>query len=859
MPKNVISALFIMGACLLTVLSRASAAPQMLPDDVVPLHYNLSIIPDAPALTWQGKVVIAIAVRRPTIDVVLNAEDLAFDRVTLDGARNATTTLDTGLGRATLHFAAPIAPGPHILSIAYRGKIGRSTLGFFAMDYQTSAGRERTLATNFEPASARRFLPCWDEPARKATFTLTVDVPNDRTAVSNMPIQATEQVSPAVKRVRFATTPKMSTYLLFLGIGDFERIHREVDGVDVGLVVKRGDTVKAAYALDQAALLLHFYDDYFGYHFPLPKLDLVAAPGEIEGGSMENWGAIFYSQDELLFDPAKSTEPERQGVFEVVSHEMSHQWFGDLVTMAWWDNLWLNEGFANWMQTVAADALHPEWKTGLQALAGYDAGKQADAEPSTHPIVQEIDTAAQALQAFDSITYEKGAAVITMLNAYIGPDAFRDGIRRYMKAHAFGNAVDADLWSIMQAAANKPILKIEHDFTRQEGLPLVCVTFPQAGLHLAELRFFENSRSGRQGAAQTWTIPLSVDTASGQTQRILLADTATLPLNPPVLVNEGQTAYARVLYPQPAFDALLPKVADLAPVDQIGLANDSAALGLAGYAPLSNFFAIAQKLPPDADPVVWRDVVRLVLRLDHHYTDTPSRFAFRSFAHNLLAPVLTQIGEEPRPGESPNAPALRDLLTSTLGHIGDAAVIARARQLLASGGGSPDEQRTALDIAAETADPAEFDLLLDRARKSEDPLDKERFYESLSGVADPDLAKHMLTIALSNEVPADSTAELISEIAYEHPALVWSAAVPHLAELSSGMTHDEQWEVATAAAGELSDPARIPEVQAYIDANVPADARRPFTAAIAAIQANHRIATRVLPALDGWIHAQEKE
>ena len=858
MPKVVVPALSIVVALVGALSSPALAKPQLLPDDAIPVHYNLSIVPDASALTWQGKVVIAIEVKRPTADIVLNAEDLTLDRVTLDEARDATTSLDAGLGRAALHFAAPIAPGAHMLSIAYHGKIGHETLGFFAMDYQTAAGPQRMLATNFEPASARKFFPCWDEPARKATFSLTVDVPNDRTAVSNMPVQTEQPVSPTVKRVRFVATPRMSTYLLFLGIGDFERIHRIVDGTDVGVVVKRGDTAKGAYALEQAALLLHFYNDYFGYRFPLPKLDLIAAPGNIEGGSMENWGAIFYSQDDLLFDPAKSTEPERQLVFEVISHEMSHQWFGDLVTMAWWDNLWLNEGFARWMQTWAADALHPEWKTGLQAQSIYDSGKQADAKPSSHAIVQEIDTAAQALQAFDAITYNKGAAVITMLNAYIGPETFRTGVQLYMRMHAFGNTVDTDLWTIMQRVAKKPILRIEHDFTRQDGLPLICLSTPPAGLHLAEDRFFENSQSGRHGAAQQWTIPLDLAVPGAPPRQMLLADTATLPLHPPVLVDAGQTAYARVLYPQAAFLALLPQVAGLAAVDQLGLANDGVALGLAGYAPLSNFFALAQKLPPDADPVVWRRIVRFVVTLDRHYGETPDRTAFRNFVRRLLAPVLAQIGEEPRAGESPNTPLLRDILTSTLGHLGDDAVIARARQLLASGGGTPDERQTALDIAAETADATQFDSLLDRARKSEDPLDKERIYGSLSDVADPALAKRMLAIALTNEIPAGSTAEMISEISANHPELVWSEGVPHLADPAAGMTRDEQWAVVRATASELSDPNRVADLQAYIDANVPADARRPFIGAIAAIHDNQRIAARILPGLNRWIATQTK-
>ena len=239
-------------------------------------------------------------------------------------------------------------------------------------------------------------------------------------AVANTPIASAEALADGQRRVHFVTTPKMSTYLLFLGIGDFERIATEVEGTDIGVGVNRGDTERGRFALGEAARLLRYYNDYFGVHYPLPKLDLVVAPGAIAGGNMENWGAIFFSQKGLLFDPKSSTEADRQAVFLTVAHEMSHQWFGDLVTMAWWDNLWLNEGFAQWMMIKAADDLHPEWKAGLQALAIAEAGKRADAKPSTHPIVQPVWTASQAEQAFDSITYNKRATVIGMLEAYVG-------------------------------------------------------------------------------------------------------------------------------------------------------------------------------------------------------------------------------------------------------------------------------------------------------------------------------------------------------------------------------------------------------------------------------------------------------
>ncbi len=515
---------------LLTSVITGSAAElerQQLPSGVQPLSYDLSLVPDAGDLSFRGQVKIMLDVTAATSSIVFNDDELVLDKAELDTSGTATDiALDAKLQRATLTFQHVVAAGRHILTIDYHGVIGKATQGFFAMDYDSPAGKRRTIATNFEPAAERRFMPSWDEPGIKATLRLTVDVPSDRMVIANMPTVSTDTLPDGRKRVHFASTPKMSTYLYFLGIGDFERITTKSDGTEIGVVVNRGDTEKGRVALAEAARLLHYYNDYFGVPFPLPKLDLVVAPGAITGGSMENWGAIFYSQNHLLFDPAKSTEADRQLVFQVVSHEMAHKWFGDLVTVAWWDDLWLNEGFARWMQTKVADDLHPGWKTGLQALAIAEYGKRADAKPSTHPIVQTVLDASQAMQAFDGITYDKGATVIGMLEAYVGPDAFRNGIRRYMRAHAYGNTVDADFWREIQAAAGKPVLEMEADFTRQPGVPLLRVesgTTPGGSktLELREDRFAEDLATIATAPVQHWHIPVTVSAAGAGASYLL--------------------------------------------------------------------------------------------------------------------------------------------------------------------------------------------------------------------------------------------------------------------------------------------------------------------------------------------------
>ena len=839
-----------------SLLPAQAAVRETLPDTVVPVHYDLALVPDAAALTFRGQVTITVTAKSTVKDIPLNADGLTFDRATIDGTGNVTTTADPKLGRETLHADRPISPGQHVIAIAYHGKIGRSTLGFFAMDYVGANGPRRTLATNFEPAAARQLLPCWDEPGRKATFTITVDAPKDRMAISNMPVAQITPLSATTQRVRFAQTPKMSTYLLFLGIGDFERIHRKVDGVDVGVVVKRGDAARAGYALDQAGKILHYYNGYFGTPFPLPKLDLVAAPGKISGGSMENWGAIFYSQEHLLFDPKTSTEDDRQLVFLVVAHEMSHQWFGDLVTMAWWDNLWLNEGFARWMQTYSADDLHPEWKTGLRALSIFEAGKQADAIPSTHPIVQQILTADQAGQAFDNITYDKGAAVITMINAYVGRDAFREGVRRYMRAHAFGNTVDSDLWSAMQDTAGKPILEIEHDVTRQEGVPLIRVTSQGGATVLSEGRFAADPATIASAPAQTWLLPVAVQSLGhGKPQIKLVRAPTSFAIPAPVLVNAGQTSYARTLYPQAATDALIGQMAALSPADQFGLLNDSLALGLAGYAPASNVLALAKAVPVGADPIVWQRVISVLTDIDGQYAAGADRAAYRHFALALLNPIASRLGFQGTDKEDGNIQILRAELEQVRGKFGDPAVVAWAKKILASHGGSAVDRRTALTVVAGQADTATFNALLAQAKAEKDPLAKQHVFEALAEVQDPALARRMVEIAFGDDPPAGSGPYLLPSLARNHPDLTWDGALPHFKDPKLALENTMRWRLAVYIAGVSALPARIEALTAY-EQTVPVPARRPFSGAKASIRQNQHIREKAIPEITKWVAAQ---
>ena len=344
--------------------SGSAASRVVLPTGVAPVEYRVAIEAHSDGMVFDGQVDIDLRVARATDRIVLNSAELQIARATLDdGHAPAAVTFDTHRETATFDFGHRLAPGPHTLHVVYQGRIHAQAKGLFKVSYDTPAGPAAALYTQFEPADARRFLPCWDEPGIRAVFRLTSTLPVGSLAIGNMPVERTELLGDGRKRVRFAATPRMSSYLLFYGAGDFERVHRDVGGVDVGVIVKRGALGSADDALQAAAGLLAYYNDYFGVRYPLPKLDLVAGPGaSTEFGAMENWGAIFFFEQRLLVDPRTATEADRQNTFNVVAHEMAHQWFGNLVTMAWWDDLWLNEGFATWMQTKAADHMHPEWK-----------------------------------------------------------------------------------------------------------------------------------------------------------------------------------------------------------------------------------------------------------------------------------------------------------------------------------------------------------------------------------------------------------------------------------------------------------------------------------------------------------------
>src|SRR6185312_3485754 len=354
------------------------------------VHYAVAITPHAEKMSFDGRVTVDVQVLKPSMSITLNAAGMRFSSVTLapaagqGGALKAKVALDEKAQTATFSFDKTIAPGSYKLAMDYVGTIGTQANGLFAIDYPTESGQKRALYTQFENSDARRFIPSWDEPAYKATFDLSVTVPASEMAVRNMPVASKADAGHGMQKVTFRTTPKMSTYLLFFGLGDFDRVTTTSDGTEIGVVMQKGKGAQAAFTLESAKTVLHDYNDYFGIKYPLPKLDNIAAPGSSQFFSaMENWGAIFTFEYAMLLDPAYSTQGDKQNVFSTEAHEMAHQWFGDLVTMRWWDNLWLNEGFASWMEARETEKQHPEWNTVLDTVGVREGAMSVDAVATT--------------------------------------------------------------------------------------------------------------------------------------------------------------------------------------------------------------------------------------------------------------------------------------------------------------------------------------------------------------------------------------------------------------------------------------------------------------------------------------------
>lgn len=850
--------------------------PTQLPRTVKPSHYAIAIAPNAAEANFTGQVTISIDVLKPTSSITLNAHKLAFHSVELisesskASVKPGSTKINEETQTATFTFDRPLAAGNYRLAIAYSGVINSQANGLFYVDYDTDTKHQRALYTQFENSDARRFVPSWDEPNYKATFDLQATVPGDQMVVSNMPVISATDLHDGRRIVKFGTSPKMSTYLLFFGLGDFERTTAHVDGTEVGVITQRGSLSQAAFSLASSTQILHEYNDYFGVRYPLPKLDNIAAPGSSQFFSaMENWGAIFTFENAILLDPTISTQNDKENSFTTAAHEIAHQWFGDLVTMRWWDDLWLNEGFASWMENRTTERLHPEWNTKLLTAEVHEKAMELDSLSTTHPIVQRIETVEQASQAFDAITYQKGESVIRMLENYVGAAAWRDGVRLYMKQHAYGNTSSDDFWRAIERASAKPIITIAHDFTLQPGIPLIQVSEAscKAGITTLQLTQSEFSRDHLNKPSLRWHVPVTVQsigsTASTQTLLSSGKTAVHLPGCEPVIVNPAQTGYFRTLYAPKQFKALADHFAALAPIDQLGLLSDSWALGLAGLQPMSEVLNLANAMPLNSDPQVWAKVTGIYSGINQLYRFDPKRQRqFNQFAITRLTPLMTKISWNARADDTSAITNLREQLIQTLSQLDDSATITEARRRYNAQTTDPSAfpvelRKVILSVIALHADTTAWDKLHAAAHSEKSPMIKSQLYYLISTSKNPELAARAMNIALTDEPGATNSAGMLDQVARLYPDTVFDFLIAHLSQVEKFVDGSSRSRYLPRLAAASSEPAMIEKLNAYAKAHLPASALGNTKTAIATIHYHIKVRAQRLPEIDAWLATHE--
>jgi aminopeptidase N len=867
MTKSLVAGLSLAASLLAT---SAFAAPGRLPNGVTPTAYDITVEPDAAKLTFTGSQSIAIEVAKPTKAITLNAADLSIEDVKLNGTIPATVALNAKDQTATFTFATPVKAGKHSLSMRFAGKIQQTATGLFAIDYDEADGSKgRMLATQFEAPDARRFAPMWDEPAIKATFKLTAVAPSGQTVYSNMPAASQDKRPDGKTSWTFDQSPKMSSYLLFLGMGNIDRKTTKVGTVEIGVITRKGVVDQGDYALESAARLLPYYNDYFGTPYPLPKMDMIAMPGSSQFfGAMENWGAITYFERILLIDPKLATESQKQDIFNVVAHEMAHQWFGNIVTMAWWDDLWLNEGFASWMATKASDDLNPEWKALTQSMAFSRQGAMSqDARITTHPIIQKISTVDEISQAFDGITYSKGEAVIRMLEGAVGTDPFRTGVRSYMKKYAYRNTVTDQLWTEIGAASGKPVKPMMDSFTKQGGVPLIKATIAPCcrdgeAVALSQGRFGLDAGSK---AALTWMVPVKLhrvgNSDTAVTSTMVTGPTAqTTTMGGPggaTIINDGQSSYFRTLYDDAHFAKLKASFADLGVDNQIGLLADSYGLANSGDASIDRYLSLVGTMSPDASPLVWSVIAGQMSGMDTMLTDAPERVAFRTKARALLAPVFAKVGWTAQPGESSLTALLREGIIPVLGKFGDQAMTAQAatyaEQSFADPKAVPGSIRLpALSIFAYTADAARWEMLHEKARTEKSPVAKLLYYRNLGAVRDPALAAKALALTLTDEIPVPMRGNVIQAVAGQHPALAFDWAVANEAKVNAFLEASSRSEFIVGLPTASGDPKLAQRVTAYAMKALPAASRKPAETTVAVINYRAGLRARQAAIIGAW-------
>jgi puromycin-sensitive aminopeptidase len=750
--------------------------PYRLPRTVVPSRYDIRLEPDLTTLTFRGEETIAVAVAEPVSEIVVNAVELAVDAAVATDARGreqrAAVTLDETAERCRLTFAEPLATGAGRLRLAFRGTLNDKLRGFYRSVYKDPAGVTRTMAaTQFEATDARRAFPCWDEPAFKAVFNVTLAIDPALTAVSNTRV-ASETREGDRKVVRFADTISMSTYLVAFVVGELEHTEpSRVGPTPLSVWCVPGKRRLAAFGQEIGVASLRYFEDYYGLPYPGDKLDLLAIP-DFAAGAMENLGAITFRETALLVDEHAASHAELQRIADVVAHENAHMWFGDLVTMSWWNGIWLNEAFATFMEMLAVDAWKPEWQRWVAFGVSRAAALLVDGLHSTRPIEFPVRAPREADAMFDVLTYEKGASVLRMLEQYLGPEVFRQGVRDYLRAHQYANADTGDLWAALGQASRQPIPAVMDGWIFAPGYPLVSVSVEGREIVLRQQRFTYLPEPLRWwGAAPAtpsgparWQVPVQLRVTAGgrdTVERVLLAEPEVrrpLPAGfESVVANEGGHGFYRVRYDDDLRTRLLGRLSSLGAIERFNLVNDAWAVTAAGLMSAPDYLELTARFRDERDKNVWSVLIGSFNTLTRLLAPA-DRPRLEGLVRDRVAPALAALGWTPRPGEDELTRQLRGDLIRALGTLGnDGEVQVRAAEVYAAhergtAAVDPNVLPALIAVLAHAGDEGRYHEFFERFRTASTPQEEQRYLYALTAFRQPALVEQTLARTINGEV-----------------------------------------------------------------------------------------------------------
>jgi puromycin-sensitive aminopeptidase len=775
--------------------------PYRLPTEVSPERYQIRLTPDLESFRFEGEEVVAIEVHAPVDKIIVNAAELELRSAKIELAGRqalvAEVTLDQENEQAVFRFSESLLPGRYELQIAFSGILNDKLHGFYRSTYKDAGGNDKILAsTQFESTDARRAFPCWDEPAFKAVFQVTLVVDEGLAAISNTRIlRETPLRGTGKKEVVFADSIRMSSYLVAFIVGDFEPTESIMaDGVPLTVWAVPGKKNLARFALDIGKASLEHFSAYYGIRYPGDKLDLIAIP-DFASGAMENLGAITFRETALLVDTERAARAELERVADVVSHENAHMWFGDLVTMKWWNGLWLNEAFATFMEMLAVDAWKPEWRRWDSFTISRAAAMQVDGLKSTRPIEFPVEKPEEAAGMFDVLTYEKGASVLRMLEQYLGSEAFRDGIRLYLRRHAYSNAETTDLWDALENSTTQPVRALMDTWIFQPGFPLISVATDARGVVISQ-QIFRYLHDGAD-EERAWHVPIFLRAASAAgvvTRTILMTERETrveLPGLKWVVVNAGGHGYYRVRYSADLIAALKQGLqSELSSVERFCLVNDSWAATLAGLTNLTDYLALLDLLRDESDINVWTTVIGSAHHLKRVLLERQCS-TLEERLRGVMRPALERLGWTPKPGEPALVSQLRGDLIGALGTVAeDAECRQRARDLYAKYENDPASVDANLipalvGILAHAGGAADYERFYGKFKTAKTPQEETRYLFALAAFRDVELIERTLHMTINGEVRTQNSPYLMRSILLNRNARerAWAFMKAHWEEM----------------------------------------------------------------------------